>query len=178
MKRYLQCHCCCCSVVKSDSLWPHGLEHARLPCPSLSPRVCSDSCPLSWWCYLIISSSAVPLSFCLLSFPASGSFPVTRLFASGDKSMRASASASDFPVTIQGWFPLGFTGLISLQSKGLSRVISNTTVPKHQLFSAQLSLWSNSHIRKWLLEKPELWLYRLLSAKWCLCFLTLNLGLS
>ena len=108
---------CCCSVAK---LWPHGLQHARVPCLPLFPGVCSNSCPLSWWCYLIISSSATPFSFCLQSFPASGSFPVSWLFASGGKSIGALVSASVLPVNIQGIFPLGLTlGLISLQSKGL-----------------------------------------------------------
>ena len=130
---------------------PGGLQHARLPCPSLSPGVCSNSCPLSWWCCLTISSSATPFSFCLQPFPASGSFPMSWLFTSG---CQASASASVFPVNIQDWFPLGLTGLISLLSKGLSRVFSGTTVWKHQFFSAQPSLWSNSHIHKCLLEKP------------------------
>ena len=102
--------------------------HARLPCPSLSPKVCSGSCPLSRWCYLTISSSATSFFFCLQSFPASGSFPMSRLFASGGRSIGASASASVLPVNIQGWFTLGFTDLISLQSKGLSRVFSSTTV--------------------------------------------------
>ena len=130
----------CCSVTKSsDSLWPHGLQHTSLPC-SLSPRVCSNSCSLSWWCYLTISSSAAPFSFCLQSFPASGSFPMSQLFASGDQSIRASVSTSVLPMNIQGWFPLGLIGLISLQSKGLSRVFSSTTIWKHQFFSTQFSI--------------------------------------
>ena len=132
--------------VMSDSLWPHGLQHARLPCPSLSPRVCSDSCPLSQWCYLNISSSASLFSLCLQSFLAPGSFPMSRLFASGGPSIGASASASVLPMHIQSWFPLGLTGLISLQSKGLLRVFSNATVWKHQFFGTQPSLWSNYHI--------------------------------
>ena len=103
----------------SDSLWPHELQYARIPCPSLSPGVSSNSCPLSQWCYLTISSSATPFSFCPQSFPASVSFPMRLLFASGGQSFRASASASVLPMTIQGWFPLRLTGLISLQSKGL-----------------------------------------------------------
>ena len=118
---------CCCSVAKlCPTLQPHGLEHIRLPCPSLSPGVCSDSYPLSHWCYLTISSSAALFSFCLQSFPASGSFPMSRLFTSGGQSTGASASASVLPMNIQGWFPLGLTGLISLLSKGLSRVFSST----------------------------------------------------
>ena len=131
------------------SLWPHELQHARLPCPSLSPWVGSNSCPLSRWCH---PSPAVPFSLCLQSFPASGSFPISRLFASGGRS--TGASASILPINIQGWFPLGLTGLVSLLSKGLSKVFSSTTVWKHQFFSTQLSLWSNSYIHTWLLEKP------------------------
>ena len=127
-----------CSIV-SDSLRPHGLQHARPPCSSPTPRVYSKSCPLSRWCHPTISSSVVPFSQ-LQSFSALGSFPVSQFFASGSQSIGVSASASVFPMNIQDWFPLGWTGWISLQSKGLSRVFSNTTVPKHQFFSAQLSL--------------------------------------
>ena len=119
-------------LLKSSSLWPHGLQHARLPCPSPTPRVHSNSRPLSWWCHPTTSSSVVPFSSCPLSFPASGSFPMSWLFASGDQSIGALASASYLPMSIQGWFPLGLTGLISLQSKGLSRIFFNTTVQKHQ----------------------------------------------
>ena len=123
----------------SDSLEPHGLQHARLLCPPISPRVCSNSCPLSQWCYLTISSSAT--AFCWLqSFPAWGSFPVSGLFTSGDQSTGASASV--LPMNIQGWFPLGLAGLISLLSKGLSRVFPSTTMGKHQFFGTWLSLWS------------------------------------
>ena len=125
--------------VVSDSLWPHGLQHARLPCPSPTPGAYSNSCPLSQWCHPTISSSVIPFSH-LQSFPASGSFPMSQLFASGGQSIGVSTSASVLPMNIQDWFPLGWTGWISLQSKGLSRVFSNTTVQKHQLFSAQLSL--------------------------------------
>ena len=132
-----------CSVV-SDSLRPHGLQHTKLPCPSPTPRACSSSCPLSQWCHPAISSSVVPFSSCLQSFPASGSFPMSLFFASGGQSIGMSASASVLPINIQYWFPLGLTGWISLQSKGLSRVFSNTTVQKRQFFSAQLSLWFNS----------------------------------
>ena len=124
-----------CSVV-SDSLWPHGLQHARLPCPSPSPRACSNSCPLSRWCHPNISSSVVLFFSCLQSFPASGSFPTSRLFTSGGQSIGASASASVLPMNIQNWFPLRLTSLISLLSKRLSRVFSNTTVQKHQFFGA------------------------------------------
>ena len=134
-----------CSVqfsrsVVSDSLWPHGLQHARLPCPSPTPGACSNSCPLSWWCHPTISSSVFPFSSHLQSCPASGCFQMSQFFESGDQSTRASASASVFPMNIQDWFPLGWTGWISLQSKGLWRGFFNTTVQKHQLFGAQLSL--------------------------------------
>ena len=137
--------------VMYDSLWPHGLQHSRLHCPSLSPEVCSNSCPLSQWCHPTISFSIAPFSSCPESFPASGSFPVGHLFPSGDQSIGASVSI--LPVNIQGWFPLGLTGLISSLSEGLSRVFSSITVQKHQFFSTQPSLWSNSHICTWLLEK-------------------------
>ena len=124
--------------------------HTQVP---LSFKVCSNSCPLSQWCYLIISSSSVPFSFCLQSFSASGSFPMSWLFPSSGQSNGASASASVLPMNIQGWFPLGLTRLISLWSKGVSRVFSSTTIQEHQFFSAQSSLWSNSYICTWLLEK-------------------------
>ena len=116
--------------------------------------VYSNSCPLSLWCLPTISSSVVPFSSRLQSFPASGSFPMSQLLASGGQSIGVSASTSVFPMTIQGWFPLGWTSLISLQSKGLSRVFSNTTVQKHQFFGTQFSLWSSSHIYTWPLERP------------------------
>ena len=140
--------------VLSNSLWPHGLQHTRLPCPSPTPGAYSNSCPLSWWSHPIISSSVVPFSSCLQSFPASGFFPMSQFFTSGGQSVGISASASVLPMNIQGWFPLGLTGLISLQFKGLSRVFANTTVQKHQFFSAQPSSQSNSHIHTWPLEKP------------------------
>ena len=136
--------------VVSNSLQPHGLQHARPPCPSPTPRVYSNSCPLRCWCYPTISSSVVPFPSHLQSFPASWSFQMSQLFTSGGQSIRDSASASVLPMNIQGWFPLGWTGWISLQSKGPSRVFSNTTVQKHQFFSAQLSSQSNSHIHTWL----------------------------
>ena len=145
--------CCWCSVV-SDSLRPHGLQHARLPCPPLSPGVCPKSCPFRRWCHPTISSSVIPFSSCLQSFSASGSFLMSWLFILGGQSIGASALALILPVNIQDWFPLGLTGLISLQSKGLSRVFSNTTVQKHRFFCAQPSLWSNSHICTRLQEKP------------------------
>ena len=138
--------------VMPNSLQPHGLQHARLPCPSRSLRVCSKSYPLSQRCYLNISSSATLFSFCFHSFPASGSFPMSQLFPSGGQRIGASASASVLPMNIQDWFPLGWTGLISLQSKGLSRVFSSTKVQKHKFFSIQPFLWSSSHIHTGLLE--------------------------
>ena len=122
--------------VVSHSLRPHELHHARLPCPP-SLGTCSNSCPLSRWCNPTTSSSVVPFSSCLQSFPASGSFPVSQFFTSGGQSIGASASASILPMNIQGWFPLGLTGLISLQFRGLSRVFSSTTTRKHQFFNAQ-----------------------------------------
>ena len=146
---------CCCSVIQSCStLWPHGLQLARLPCPSRSPRACSNSCPLTRWCHPTISSFVISFASCLLSFPESRSFPMSQLFASGGQSMGASASAPVLPTNIQDWFPLGLTGLISLQSKGHSRVFSNNTAQKHQFFGAQPFLWSNSHIHTCLLKKP------------------------
>ena len=132
----------------------HGLKHARLPCPLLSPRVCSNSCPLSQWCHPTISSSVAHFSSCPQPFSASGSFLRSRLIASSGQSIGASVSASVLPMNIQGWFPLGLTGLIPLLSEGLSRVFSSTPVQKHQFFGAQPSLSSNCHIHTWLLEKP------------------------
>ena len=132
--------------VMSNSLWPHGLLHVRLPCPSQSPWVCSNSCLRSRWCHPTISSSVALLSSSPQSFPVSGSLPMSRLFISDGQSIGVSASASILPVNIQDWFPLRLTGLISLLSKGLSRVFSSTTVRKHQFLGAQPSLWSNSHI--------------------------------
>ena len=122
--------------VVSNSLWPHGLQHTGLPCPSPTPGDCSNSCLSSWWCHPTISSSVIPFSSCLQSFPVSGSFPVSWHFILGSQRIGASASASVLPMNIQGWFPLGLTGWISLQSKGLSRVFSNTTVQKCQFFGA------------------------------------------
>ena len=142
-----------CSVV-SDSLWPHGLQHARPPSPSTTPGVYSNSCPLSWWCHPTISSSVVPFFNHPQSFPASGSSQMSQFFASGGESIEVLVSASVLPMNIQEWFPLEWTGWISLQPKGLSRVFSNTTVQKHRFFSAQLSSQSKSHIHTWLLEKP------------------------
>ena len=128
-----------CSVV-SDFLWPHGLQHARLSWPSPTLGVYSNSCPLSQWCHPTISSSAVSFSSCIQSFPASGSFQMSQFFASAGQSIGVSASTSVLPMNVQDWFPLGWIDWISLQSKGLSRVFSNTTVQKHQFFGAQLSL--------------------------------------
>ena len=144
-----------CSVV-SGFLRPHGLQHARLPCPSSTPGACSNSGPLSQWCHPTISSSVVPFSSCPHSFPASGSFQMSQFFPSDGQSIRVSASASVLPMSIQDWFPLRWTGWISLQSSGLLRVFSNTTVQKHQFFSAQVSSQSNSnsHIHTRSLEKP------------------------
>ena len=140
--------------VVSDSLRPHESQHARPPCPLPTPRVHSDSRPSSQWCHPAISSSVVPFTSCPQPLPASGSFQMSQLFASGGQSIGVSASASVLPMNIQDRFPLGWTGWISLQSKGLSRVFSNTTVQKHQFFGTQLSLYSNSHIHTWPLEKP------------------------
>ena len=140
--------------VVSNSLQPQGLQHVRLPCLSPTPGACSNSCPSSQWCHPTISSTVISFSSCLQFFLALGSFPISQFFTSGSQSIGASASSSVLPMNIQNWFPLELIGLISLQSKGLSRVFSNTTVQKHQFFSAQLSLWSNSHICTWLLEKP------------------------
>jgi len=124
--------------VISNSLRPHGLQHAKPLCPSPTPRACSYSCPWSQWCHPTISSFVIPFSSHLQSFPASGSFPVSQFFALGGQSIGVSVSTSVLPMNIQDWFPLGLTGWISLQSKGLSRVFSNTTVQKHQFFSARL----------------------------------------
>ena len=148
----------------SSSLRPQGLQHARLPCPSASPWVCSNACSLSLWCHPVISSSVISFFSCPQSFPASGSFPISWLFASGGQSIGASTLAPVLPMNIQGWLPLGLTDLILL-SKGLSRVFSSTTIWKHQFFGTQPFLLSSSHICTQLLEKQQLWLYRPLSAK-------------
>ena len=126
--------------IMSDSLPPHESQHARPPCPSPTPGVYLNSCPLIWWCHPTILSSVVPFSSCPQSLPASGSFPVSQLFASGGQSIGVSASASVLPMNTQDWFPLGWIGWISLQSKGLSRTFSNTPVQKHQFFHAKLCL--------------------------------------
>ena len=140
--------------VVSDSLQPRGLQHARLPCSSPTPGAYSDSSPLSWWCHPAISSSAFPFSSCLQSFPALESFQMSQFLTSGGQSIGVSASTLVLPMNIQDWFPLGWTDWISLLSKGLSRVFSNTTVQKHKFFGTQPSSQSNSHIHTWLLEKP------------------------
>ena len=142
-----------CSVV-SDSLWPHEPQHARPLCPSPTPGVQPNPCPLSQWCHPTISSSVVPFSSCPQSPPASESFPMSQLFTWGGQSTGVSASALFLLKKSQGWSPSEWTGWMSLQSKGLSRVFSNTTVQKHQFFGAQLSSQSNSHIHTWPLEKP------------------------
>ena len=142
----------------SNSLWRYGLQHSRLPRPSPTPKVYSNSCPFS---RLMPSNHLIlclPFSCCLQFFPASGSFKMRQFFTSGGQSVEVSALASVLPMNIQDWFPLGWTGWISLLFKGLSRVFSNITVQKHQFFVPQLSLWSNSHIHTWLLAKPQLWL--------------------
>ena len=151
--------------VMSNTLRPHGLQHARHPCPSPTPRACSNSHPLSRSSHPTVLSSVIPFSSCLQSLSASGSSLMSQLLASGGQSIGPSASKSVLPVNIQGWLPLGSTGLISLQFKGLSKVFANTMIQKHQFFSAQPSLQSNSHICTWLLEKLYLWLYRTLLAK-------------
>ena len=140
-----------CSVV-FDSLQPYGI--LRLPYPSPTPGTCSNLCPSSQWCHPTISSSIIPFFSCLQSFLTSGSFPVSQFFAPGGPSFGISASASVLPMNIQDWFPLGLTGRISLQSKKLSRFFSNTALEKNQFFGSQPSLWFNSHIHTWLLEKP------------------------
>ena len=145
------------SVQLLSHVWllqPRGLQHTRLPCPSPTPGAYSNACPSRRWCHPTISSSFVLYSSSLQSFPASESSPMSQLFESGGQSIGASASASVFPVNIQDWSPLGLIGWTSLKSKGLSRVFTNTIVQKHQFFDARSSLWSNSHIHTWLLEKP------------------------
>ena len=144
--------------VMSDSLWPHGLQNTRLPSPLPAPGAYSNSCPSSQWCHPTISSFVIPFFSHLQSFPALGSFQMSQFFASVGQSIGVSASPSVLSMNVQDWFPLGWTGWISLQSKGLSRVFSNTTVKKCQFFGAQLSLESNFHIYTWLLEKVWLWL--------------------
>ena len=166
-----------CSVM-SDSLWPHGLQHARLPCPTPTPGACSNSFPLSWWCHPTISSSVVHFSSCLQSFPASGSFQMSHFFASGGLSIGVSALASVLPMNIQDWFPLGWMGLISLQSKGLSRVFYSTTIESISSLVLSLlydptltSIHDSGKNHSFDIGSPLL-------AKWCLCFLIHCLGLT
>ena len=154
----------------SDSLRLHELPHTRAPCPSPTPGVHPNSCPLSRWCHPVISFSVIRLSSCLQSLPASESFPMSQLLAWGGQSTGVSALASVLPKNTQGWSPLEWTGWISLQSKGLSRVFSKTTLQKHQFFGAQLSSQSNSSIHTWPQEKPQPWLDRPLLPKQYLCF--------
>ena len=150
----LRTYCCYCSVAKLClPFCDHGLQHARPSCPSPSLRVCPSSCPLNQWYNPAISSSVAPFSSCPQSFPVSESFPMSWLFTSSGQSTGTSTSASILSMSSQGWFPLGWTGLISLQSKGLSRVYSNTTVWKYQFFSTLPSLRSKFHICSWLLER-------------------------
>ena len=139
----------------ANTLWPHGLQHNRLPSPSRTPRAYSNSCPLSRWCHSTISSSVIPFPSCLQSFLASGFFPMSQLFTSGGQNVGFSASTSVLPTNIQDWFPLRLNGWITLESKGLSRVFSNTIVQKHQFVGTQISLYSNSHIHTWLLGKKH-----------------------
>ena len=154
MDEWIKCSCRCCSATQSDSLRPHGLQHTRLHSPSLSPGVCSNLCPLSRWCHPNISSSVVSFSSCPQSFPAWPFYPMSWLFTLGGWSIGASASASVPPMNIQGWISLELIGLISFLSNGLSRIFSSTTLWKDQFFVTQPSLWSNSHIHTWVLEKP------------------------
>ena len=147
----------------SHFLWPHGLQHARLPYPSSYPRACSNSCPSSRWCHPTIPSSVIPFPSWLQSFPASGPLSMSQHFSSGSWSIGSLTSV--LPLNIQGWFPFGLTSFISLQSEGLSRVFSSTTVQKHQFFGPHPALWSNFHIHPCLLEKPWLWLDRALLTK-------------
>ena len=154
MQLYYMCSIQFSHSVMFDSLWPRGLQHTRPACPSPTPGVYSNSCPSSWWCHPINSSSVVPFSSRPQSFQESGSLQMSQLFTSGGQSIGVSVSASVLPVNIQDCFPLRWTGWISLLFKGLSRVFSNTIVQKHQFFGAQPSLQSNSHIHTWLLEKP------------------------
>ena len=166
-----------CPII-SNSLWPHGLQHARLPCPSPSPEVHPSSCPLLWWCHPANSFSNALFSFCPQSFPASETFPMSQLFASDNQNTGVSALASIFPMSIQGWFPLRLTGLISLLFKGLWGIFFSTIVRRHRFFGVTPSLPSSSHNRTWPLGRPQPWLYRPLSAEWCLCFSAHCVGFS
>ena len=163
------------SSVLSDSLWPHVLQHSTLPCPSPSPGVCSNSCPLNQCGYLTISSFAAPFSFCLQSFPASMSFPMSQLLASGGQSIGTSASV--LPMNIQGWFPLGLIGLIFLQSKGLKSLLQHHNSKASILLCSAFFMVQLSHPYM-TTGKPQLWLYGPLLVKWYLCFLIHYLVLS
>ena len=166
------------SSVMSDTLWPHGLQHARPPCPSPTPRVYSSSCSSSRWCHPAISSSVVPFASCPQSLPASGSFPMSQLFAWDGQSIGVSASASLLPMNTQDWSPLGCTGQISLQSEGLSRVFSNTTVPKASIFwRSAFFIVQLSHTYM-TTGKTIALTRRTFLTKWCLCFLICCLDLS
>ena len=147
-----------CSVM-SNSLWPHGLQHTRLFCPSPTPGACSNSCPSNSWCHPTISISVVPFSSCLQSFPTLGSFSMSQFLTSGGQSIGVSASASILPMNIQDWFPLGLIALISLQSKGLSRVFSSTTIWKHQFFGMQPSLWSYPYMTTGKTIALTIWIF-------------------
>ena len=162
--------------VLSDSLWTHGLHHARPPCPSPIPGVYSNSCLFSRWCHPTILSSVVPISLHLQSFPASGSFPMSQFFTSGGQSIGISVSSSVPPMNIQDWFPLGLTGMISLQSKRLKSLLQQYSLKAPILRYSAFFMVQHSY--PWLLEKPDLWLYRPFLEKWCLCFLICCLGLS
>ena len=163
-----------CHSVMSNSLQTPGLQRTRPPCPSPTPRVYSNSCPLSRWCHPTISSPVIPSPPAFNLSQHQGLFQWVSSLHQEAKVLEFQLQHQSSQMNIQDWFPLELTNLISLQSKGLSRVLSNTTVRKHQFFGAQSSLWSNSHIHTWLLEKLQLWLYGPLSAKWCLCFLGLS----
>ena len=162
-----------CSVM-SDSLRPNRLKHTRLASPSPTFGACSNPCPLSRWCHPTISSSVVPFASHLQSFSASGSFPMSWFFTLGGQSIWASASASVLPMNIPDWFPVGFTGLISLLSKGLSRFFSSTTVQKNQFFGTHPSLWSNSHIHAWHLENHNFTIWTFVGKVRSLLFNTLS----
>ena len=156
----------------SDSLHPHGLQHSRLPCPSPTPRACSNSCPSSLWCHPTISSFVIPFSSCLQSVPTAGSFSRTQFLASGDQSIGVSASASFLSMNTQNWFPLGLTGWITLQSKGFSRVFSNTTVQKDQSMTVYNKVIVKTHVTNvWLVTKGERrwWTGRLGWTYVCVC---------
>ena len=164
--------------VVFNFLWHYGLQHTRLPCPSPSPGACPNAWPSSQWCHPTTLSSSIPFPHGLQTFPASGFFPMSQLIPSGGQSIGASASSSVPAMNIQGWFPLGLTGLTSLLPKGLSRVFPAPQFERINSSALSLLYGPNSHIRTILLDRPQLWLYGHLPAKWCLCFLIHCLGLS